>query len=144
MENIRGFVGSTLLVEDSAVELDLAMRAFGRRKLFNPLQVARNADEVMALMREWENGEPVPALILLDVHLPGVGGLELLRRLKSHKEFKAIPVIMLTSSGKEQDIHEAYHLGANSYIVKPVDFGRFMELAAQLDAYWCRLNTPPK
>lgn len=144
MENISVSIGSILIVEDNSVDLDLAMRAFGRCNPFNPLQVARDGEEVMLLMRRWEDGEPAPTVILLDLHLPRVDGLEVLRRLKSHKRFKAIPVIMLTSSGEGRDIREAYRLGVNSYIVKPVDFATFTELAAQIEDYWCRVNTPPK
>ena len=95
-------------------------------------------------MRRWESGDLVPTVILLDLHLPRVDGLEILRRLKSHHRFRSIPVIMLTSSDDDRDIREAYHLGVNSYIQKPVDFGRFMELAAQIEAYWCRVNMSPR
>ena len=137
-------VGSILIVEDNGVDLDLAMRAFGKCQLFSPIQVARHAEDVMRLMERWEAGDPVPMVILLDLHLPRVDGLEILRRLKSHQRFRAIPVIMLTSSGADRDIREAYHLGANSYIQKPVDFGRFMELAAQIEAYWCTVNMAPR
>jgi CheY-like chemotaxis protein len=137
-------VSSILIVEDNCVDLDLAIRAFGKCRLFNPIQVARNAEEVMVLMGRWEAGDLVPTVILLDLHLPIVDGLEILRRLKSHQRFRAIPVIMLTSSGDDRDIREAYRLGVNSYIQKPVDFGRYLELAAQIEAYWCGVNMSPR
>ena len=137
-------INSILIVEDNCVDLDLAMRAFGKCELFSPIQVARDAEEMMRLMEGWEAGELVPAVILLDLHLPRVDGLEILRRLKSHQRFKSIPVIMLTSSGDDRDIREAYHLGVNSYIQKPVDFDRYMELAAQIETYWCRVNMSPR
>jgi CheY-like chemotaxis protein len=137
-------VGSILIVEDNCVDLDLAMRAFGRCQPFNPIQVARDAEDVMVLMERWEAGDPAPMVILLDLHLPKVDGLEILRRLKSHERFKTIPVIMLTSSGADRDIREAYDLGVNSYIQKPVDFSRYVELAAQIEAYWCRVNMSPR
>ena len=136
--------GSILIVEDNCVDLDLAMRAFGKCRLCNPIQVARHAEDVMVWMERWEAGDPAPMVILLDLHLPRVDGLEILRRLKSHERFKAIPVIMLTSSDADRDIREAYDLGVNSYIQKPVDFGRYMELAAQIEAYWCRVNMSPR
>ncbi|HMG37478.1 MAG TPA: response regulator [Blastocatellia bacterium] len=137
-------VDSILIVEDNSVDLDLAIRAFGRCNLINPLRIARDAEEVIALMQRWEEGEPTPTLILLDLNLPGLSGMEVLRQIKTHDKFKTIPVIMLTSSGDEEDIQEAYLLGANSYIIKPMDFGRFRELAAQIGSYWCRVNTSPK
>jgi CheY-like chemotaxis protein len=144
MKRMSVLVGSILIVEDNSVDLDLAIRAFGRCNLLNPIEVARDGEEVMGLMQQWEAGEPTPMVILLDLHLPRVSGLEVLRRLKSHKQFKAIPVIMLTSSGEDRDIREAYRSGVNSYIVKPVDFARFLELAAQIESYWCRVNIPAK
>src|SRR5262249_52811938 len=135
---------SILLVDDNLNDLDLTKRAFSKCKLFNSILLAHDAEEVMELMQHWEAGEPAPDLVLLDLNLPKVNGLEILRRLKNHQQFKAIPVIMLTSSIEERDIQEAYHLGANSYIVKPMDFARFVEVAAQIAGYWCRVNTLPK
>ena len=144
MMTATNLMKSILLVEDNPVELDLAQRAFSRAQLFGSVEMARNTDEMMVLMDRWETGEPEPGLILLDLHIPTAGGLEVLRKLKSHPEFKVIPVIMLTSSYQHGDISAAYQLGANSYIVKPVDFGRFVELAAQIGGYWCSVNTPPR
>ena len=95
-------------------------------------------------MEQWEEGQPVPNVILLDLDLPKLGGLEILRRLKSHEDFKTIPVIMLTNSCNEHDIHEAYQLGANSYVMKPMDFVGYKELVSQIENYWCRVNTPPR
>src|SRR5215471_18672086 len=116
MQTISVAVGSILLVEDNTIDLDIALRAFDRCELYRPLQNARNGADVLDLMQQWEVGQRVPSAILLDLDLPKVGGLEVLRRLKSHEEFKTIPVIMLTSSDDRQDIHEAYQLGANSYV----------------------------
>jgi FOG: CheY-like receiver len=144
MQQISVAVGSILLVEDSAIDLDIALRAFKRCQLCRPVQIARNGEEVVAFMQQWETGQPVPNVILLDMNLPKIGGLEVLRRLKSHEDFKTIPVIMLTSSGNDRDIHEAYQLGANSYVIKPMDFGSYRELAAQIETYWCKVNTPPR
>jgi CheY-like chemotaxis protein len=144
MQPISVSVGSILLVEDSAIDLDIALRAFRRCQLCNPVQIARNGEEVVDFMQQWEAGQPVPNVILLDMNLPKIGGLEVLRRLKSHGDFKAIPVIMLTNSGNDRDIHEAYQLGANSYVIKPMDFESYKELASQIETYWCRVNTPPR
>ena len=131
-----------LLVEDNQMDLELTMLAFERHKVTNPLQIARDGQEVLDWMTRWENGEPQPILILLDLKLPIFTGLELLKRLKMHETFSRIPVVMLTSSREDRDIREAYRLGANSYIVKPVNFEKFMEVAAQIDIYWCLLNEP--
>lgn len=133
-----------LLVEDNPVDLDLTLRAFRRKRFGNPVQVARDGEEALAWLARWEAGEPVPAVILLDIKLPKVNGLEVLRRLKAHERFRRIPVVMLTSSSENVDLETAYELGANSYIVKPVDFGKFMEVAEQIELFWCVLNRAPR
>lgn len=133
-----------LLVEDNPVDLDLTMRAFRRRRFGNPVEVARDGEEAVAWMGRWEQGEALPAVILLDIKLPRVNGLEVLRRLKAHERFRLIPVVMLTSSAENSDLQAAYDLGANSYIVKPVDFGKFMEVAEQIELFWCVLNRAPR
>ena len=132
-----------LLVEDNPVDLDLTRRAFARQKLTNPLQVARDGAEALAWLPRWEAGEPQPLLILLDLKLPKVDGLEVLRRFKEHPVARVIPVVVLTSSDESSDIQAAYRLGANSYIVKPVNFDKFLEAAAQIELYWAMLNRPP-
>jgi CheY-like chemotaxis protein len=132
-----------LMVEDRAADLDLTKRAFARRRLLNPIQVARNGEEALAYIDRWEAGEPVPVCILLDLKLPKVSGLEVLRELKKHPRFRTIPVIVLTTSTEDQDIQEAYALGCNSYILKPVEFNNFMEVASHIEVYWCALNTTP-
>ncbi len=133
-----------LLVEDNPMDVDLTQRAFARRKLINTLQVARDGEEVLAHLTHWEAGEPVPVMILLDLKLPKISGLEVLRRIKTHPQFRLIPIIVLTTSSEEQDIQTAYQLGANSYVVKPVDFDQFTEVTRQIERYWCVLNTPPR
>lgn len=133
-----------LLVEDNPVDLDLTQRAFARRRFGNPVQVARDGEEALAWIGRWEAGEPLPAVILLDIKLPRVNGLEVLRRFKSHGRFRTIPVVMLTSSSENTDLRTAYELGANSYIVKPVDFDKFMEVAEQIELFWCVLNKAPR
>jgi len=135
-------IGSILLVEDRAVDLDLTKRAFARH-LANPIQVARDGEEALAYIPRWEAGEPVPSFILLDLKLPKVSGLEVLRRVKSHPKFSTIPIIVLTTFAEDQDVAEAYKLGCNSYIVKPVNFDKFVEVTAQIEVYWCALNTVP-
>jgi len=131
-----------LLVEDNPVDLDLTLRAFSAQKLSNPIDVARDGEEALAYLEKWSNGDPVPLVILLDLKLPKISGLEVLAVIKKHPVFKNIPVVILTTSSDTTDIETAYQLGVNSYIVKPVDFGKFMEVAKQIKLYWCLLNRP--
>jgi len=133
-----------LIVEDRATDLDLTKRAFARRHLLNPVQEARDGEEALAYIRHWEAGEPPPVFILLDLKLPKISGLEVLRRIKEHPKFSSIPVIILTTSAEDHDVEEAYRLGCNSYIVKPVEFNKFIEVASHVEVYWCALNTSPR
>ena len=133
-----------LLIEDRAIDRDLTKRAFARRGLLNPFQVARDGEEALDYIRRWDAGEPVPAFILLDLKLPKVSGLEVLRQVKNHPRFCAIPVIILTTSAEDRDVKEAYRLGCNSYVVKPIEFNKFTEVASQIEAYWCALNMTPR
>lgn len=135
--------GPILIVEDNPMDLDLTIRAFRRRKLANPIEVARDGEEALAWIVRWERGEALPALVLLDIKLPRVGGLEVLRQIKEHPTLRSIPVVMLTTSSETADVQTAYALGANSYIVKPVDFEKFLEVAERLELYWSVLNHPP-
>ena len=132
-----------LLVEDNPVDVDLTNRAFARRQMANPIEVARDGEEALAFIARWEAGEPTPLLILLDLKLPRVNGLEVLAQWKAHEISRSIPVVVLTTSAEDRDIKAAYRLGANSYIVKPVDFSKFLDVAAQIELYWCALNEPP-
>lgn len=132
-----------LLVEDNPMDVDLTLRAFQRRRVTNPVHVARDGEEALAWLPRWEAGEPTPLVILLDLKLPRVDGLEVLRQIKSHPTLRAIPVVVLTTSAEHADINTAYQLGANSYIVKPVEFEKFMEVSEKLDVYWTLINRPP-
>lgn len=133
-----------LLIEDNPVDVDLTLRAFARRNLTNPVHVARDGEEAVAWIARWEAGETLPLLILLDLKLPRIHGLEVLTRLKSNAISQKIPVVVLSTSEEDKDITTAYRLGANSYIVKPVNFEKFLEVAAQVEMYWCLLNKPPR
>ena len=133
-----------LLVEDNPMDVDLTLRALRQRRLVNAIEVARDGEEALAWIPRWEAGEPKPIVILLDVNMPKVGGLEVLRQLKSHPLLRTIPVVMLTTSSVSKDVHSAYECGANSYIVKPVEFDKFMEVAAQIELYWGVMNQPPE
>lgn len=132
-----------LLVEDNPMDVDLALRAFKRRRLMNPIEVARDGEEALAWIPRWTAGENPPAVILLDLKLPRVDGLEVLRQIKQHESLRGIPVVVLTTSADNQDVKRAYELGANSYIVKPVDFEKFVEVASQIEVYWTVLNSRP-
>lgn len=132
------------LVEDNPVDVDLTLRAFQRRKLVNAVVVARVGEEALDWLAKWEAGEPRPAVILLDLNLPKVDGLSVLKALKTHPDLQRIPVVVLTTSKEDRDISTAYALGANSYIVKPVAFDNFMDVAQQIELYWCLTNEPPR
>lgn len=133
-----------LLVEDNPLDVDLTLRAFARRKLSNPVLVARDGEEALAWLPRWDNGAELPAVVLLDLKMPGLGGIDVLTRLKAHPTYRSVPVVVLTSSADESDLRMAYRLGANSYIVKPVDFDEFIEVAGQIERYWCALNRLPE
>lgn len=133
-----------LLIEDNPMDVDLTRRAFTKRKLLNPIQVARDGEEALTYLQKWEEGERLPVIILLDLKLPRIDGLEVLRQFKQHPKARAIPIIVMTSSNDDKDILEAYTLGANSYIIKPVDFDKFIQVAEQIDLYWNVLNIPPR
>ena len=144
MANFASSNRPVLLVEDNPVDVDLTIRAFAHRKLTNPIEVARDGEEALAFIPRWEAGQPTPLLILLDLKLPRVSGLEVLAEWKAHAISRVIPVVVLSSSAEDKDIEAAYRLGANSYIVKPVDFAKFLDVAAQIELYWCALNEPPQ
>jgi CheY-like chemotaxis protein len=129
-----------LLVEDNPMDVDLTLRAFARRRLANPVEVARDGEEALARIAAWEAGTQPAIVILLDLKLPKVDGLEVLRQLKTHARFHSIPVVVLTTSSEDSDIRAAYGLGANSYIIKPVSFENFMDVVAQIELYWGVLN----
>lgn len=132
-----------LLVEDNPVDLDLTLRAFKRRNLANPVVVARDGQEALDWIPRWEAGEPLPLVVLLDVKLPRVNGLEVLRQYRDHPVSQSIPIVMLTSSSEDKDVKAAYQYHVNSYIVKPVSFDNLMDVAAQIELYWCLVNHPP-
>lgn len=129
-----------LLVEDNPMDVELTLRAFAKRNLANPVEVARDGEEAMLRVDAWERGELPPLLVLLDLKLPKVDGLDILRRIKAHPRLRSIPVVVLTTSSEDSDMRSAYQLGANSYIVKPVSFDNFMEVVAQIELYWGVLN----
>jgi CheY-like chemotaxis protein len=138
-----------LLVEDNPHDLELALHALQEAKVSNRIEVARDGAEALDFVfgegafagRKLEDG---PKVILLDLKLPKIDGLEVLKRLKADARTKIIPVVVLTSSKEQQDVVESYKLGVNSYIVKPVNFERFAEAIKNLGFYWVLLNQAPK
>lgn len=138
-----------LLVEDNENDAELTLRALKKRNLANRIRWVKDG---AAALDYFFGPDPAaaltvlqqPKLVLLDLKLPKVDGLEVLRRLKADERTKAIPVVVMTSSNQEPDIAQCYQLGANSYIVKPVEFDGFSETVAQLGMYWLLLNQPPK
>jgi two-component system, response regulator len=131
-----------LLVEDNANDAELTLRALKQRNLANRVHLCRDGAEAMDFFSD--GAGPVPKVVLLDLKLPKVDGLEVLRRLKQDTRTKSIPVVVLTSSREEPDIERAYALGANSYIVKPVDFDAFARAVSDVGLYWLLLNHPPQ
>ena len=137
-----------LLVEDNPNDLELSLHAFKKNRLTNRIQVVRDGAEALEFIfctgaYAERNIRDSPKVILLDLGLPKVEGLEVLRRIKADARTQKIPVVVLTSSREERDIVESYHLGVNSYIVKPVDFDQFTEAVRQLGLYWVLLNQSP-
>jgi len=131
-----------LIVEDNPNDLELALHALKNNNIANPIHVARDGAEALDYIFDPGAGMK-PKVILLDLKLPKVDGLEVLKRIKSDPRTRMIPVVVLTSSREERDIIESYRLGVNSYITKPVDFEQFTEVVRQLGMYWLLLNQPP-
>jgi CheY-like chemotaxis protein len=138
-----------LLVEDNAQDLELTLRALRKANLVNDIRIARDGAEALDFIfcegscanRTFNGG---PKLILLDLKLPKVDGLEVLKRIKTNPLTKTIPVVILTSSREQRDVIESYELGVNSYIVKPVHFDSFVEAVHNFGLYWLLLNKSPK
>jgi two-component system, response regulator len=137
-----------LLVEDNADDLDLTLRAFRKSKVLNEIIAVRDGVEALDYLfatgtHSGRDPKATPEVILLDLKLPKVSGLEVLRRLRADERTRRIPVVVLTSSNEEKDIMACYDLGANSFVRKPVDFAQFMVAAQQLGMYWLVTNEPP-
>ncbi|NHB69578.1 response regulator [Perlabentimonas gracilis] len=137
-----------LLVEDNPADLELTLRALKKNNIANKVQVAEDGEVALDFLFGQgqfadRNTDNKPKVVLLDLKLPKVDGLEVLRIIKADPKTQAIPVVVLTTSKQESDIIESYRLGVNSYIVKPVDFEKFVESVKELGMYWLLMNQPP-
>jgi two-component system response regulator len=137
-----------LLVEDNPDDVELTLHALRKEKLANSIHVARDGEEALEFLfcngaHAERSGERPPKLILLDLKLPKVDGMEVLKRIKNDPRTKTIPVVILTSSKEERDLIQGYGLGANSYIQKPVDFDQFREMVKNVGLYWLVINQAP-
>ncbi|MBI4987390.1 MAG: response regulator [Rhodocyclales bacterium] len=136
-----------LLVEDNPDDEALTLRAFNKNRIGNPVIVARDGVEALDYLfgnnhHAGRDLSVMPAVVLLDLKLPRIDGLEVLRRIRANERTSLLPVVILTTSKEQQDIYEGYSLGANSYIRKPVDFEKFIQAVGQLGLYWLVLNEP--
>ena len=136
-----------LLVEDNLNDVELVLDALKRNNVSNKIEMARHGGEALDYLyrRGAHEGRDSldPIFILLDLKMPKVDGLEVLRQMKADVKLQMIPVVMLTSSKEESDVVKSYRLGVNSYVVKPVDFGQFVEAIRQMGLYWAVINEPP-
>lgn len=143
MSNLRRI----LLVEDNRNDVELALAALETHNLANEITVARDGAEALDFLhrrgRFADRADGNPVVVLLDIKMPKLTGLEVLERMKNDPKLKTIPVVMLTSSREEPDLARAYALGVNAYVVKPVDFAQFTDAVRQVGAFWAVLNEPP-
>ena len=138
---------SILLVEDNPDDEALTLRAFKKNKIRNEVVVVRDGAEALAYLLPGDgdgdgDGAPLPAIVLLDLNLPKIGGLEVLRRVRANARTRLIPVVVLTSSKLEEDILDSYRNGANAYVRKPVNFAEFAEAIITLGVFWLLMNEP--
>lgn len=137
-----------LVVEDNADDEELMLRALRKNNVLNEVVVVRDGAEALDYLfatgaHQGHDGSRMPAVVLLDLNLPKVSGLDILRRLRGDERTRTLPVVILTSSKEEQDLINGYRLGCNSYAVKPVSFVKFAEAVSQLGLYWLAINEPP-
>ena len=140
--------GVILLVEDNADDVILTLRAFKKNNIANEVVVARDGVEALDYLfatgpHDGRDARQLPQVVLLDLKLPRIDGIEVLRRIRADPATRVVPVVVLTSSREEHDLVDSYRLGANSYVRKPVDFLEFVEAARQLGLYWLVLNEAP-
>ena len=136
-----------LLTEDSVKDVELTLTALEEKHLANKVDVVRDGEEALDYLYRrgpfQSRPDGNPAVVLLDIKMPKVDGLEVLRQIKSDERLKTIPVVVLTSSREERDLAESYKLGVNAYVVKPVDFSQFVDAVKEVGAFWAVINEPP-
>lgn len=134
-----------LVVEDNPMDLDFLLQAFEEHGVLNPVSVCRDGEEALEFIaaHPTPDDDALPLLVLLDLRLPKVDGIDVLRHARQHPVWKKIPVIVVTTSRENSDIARAYELGVNSYVVKPVDFAAFADVVKQIKFYWLLTNEPP-
>ena len=136
-----------LLVEDNANDAELTLTALAENNFANEIDLVRDGEEALEYLfrrgRYSERRTQNPAVVLLDLKLPKVDGLEVLQQVKTDDKLRSIPIVMLTSSREEQDLVRSYNLGVNAYVVKPVEFGEFMDALKDLGFFWAVINQPP-
>lgn len=142
------YTKTVLLVEDNPDDEELAMRAFRKNKFANKVVVARDGVEALDYLfatgdHDGRDPDELPGVVLLDLNLPKIDGLEVLKRVRENDRTRLMPVVIMTSSKEEKDIIESYELGANSYVRKPINFDDFLEATRQLGLYWLLLNEAP-
>ena len=140
---IKG-VAAVLLVEDNRDDEELTLRGLKRTNLKNPVDVVRDGQQALDYLfgTNGQAAKPVPAVVLLDLKLPRVGGLEVLKRIRAEERTRRVPVVILTSSSEDGDLINGYDFGANSYVCKPIQFDEFAAAIAQLGVYWLIINEP--
>ena len=136
--------GSILLVEDSGTDIDLIKQAMQKADPNVHLELAQDGRQALAYLKRWEAGAAVPIVILLDLKLPDVDGLQVLRALKTHSLYKRVPVVVLSSSRETRSLDQAYRMGANSYVLKSLDYDEFVKTILLIRRYWCELNIRPE
>lgn len=139
---VNNLAVEVLLIEDNPDDAELTIRVLKKHNLANNLVHLHDGEEALEFLFAQGNNN-IPKLILLDLKMPKVDGIEVLRKIKNDPEKKIIPVVILTSSKEERDVIESYHLGVNAYVVKPVEFEKFVEAVAKLGLFWLILNQPP-
>ena len=137
-------VSQILLIEDNALDADLIRHALLKVEAGAALRIVRDGEEALETIQRWDEGLPVPVVILLDLQLPRMNGFEVLRTLKTHPRYRILPVVVLTSSSNLEDMQTAYKLGANSYILKPTDYDLLTHAISLTHRYWCGLNVHPE
>ena len=137
-------VSQILLIEDNAIDADLIHHALQKIEAGLALSVARDGEEALTYFNRWDEGLPLPIVILLDLQLPKISGFEILKELKTHPRYRLLPVVVLTSSNNVNDIQTAYQLGANSYILKSINYDLLTNAVGLIHRYWCGLNIHPE